>query len=54
MGSPLPPVIPNFYMEDFEMKAIKKKEKKKPHTSPLAGIDMSTIISSSGHMEKKN
>jgi len=24
MGSPLSPVIANFYMEDFEMKAIKQ------------------------------
>jgi len=31
-----------------------ESDKKKPHTSPLAGIDMSTILSSSGHMEKKN
>ena len=49
MGSPLSPVIANFYMEDFETKAIDKATLTMP-----AGTDMWMTHSSSGHMEKKN
>jgi len=49
MGSPLSPVIANFYMEDFETKAIKQATPK-----PAFCTDMLMIISSSGHMGKEN
>jgi hypothetical protein len=35
MGSPLSPVIPNFFMEDFEKKAIAQR-----HTSLYPHSDM--------------
>ena len=48
MGSPLSPVIANFYMEDFETKAINLAT----HTILHAGTDMLMIRLSSGRMEK--
>jgi len=50
MGSPLSPVIANFYMEDFETKSIDKAT-----LEPACWyIYMWMTHSSSGHMEKKN
>ena len=45
MGSPLSPVIANFFMEDFEMNLWKK-----PQTNTLAGAGMLMILSSSGRI----
>jgi len=49
MSSPISPVIANFFMEDFEKKAIEEAK----HTSRHAGIDMWTTHSPSGSTDGK-